>query len=184
MEIKEVVLLRDTIRCGKNLPVRVCIDNCFTIIDESNPTQFTIWDDENGILYSFRLVDVQGDTSPSNKQQAVSLFAVNYTSIQAIEVPLLPVDDIATAITNIRNTGKAVSKEFEERIIKSYKGLLSGNLVDLTHEDINRLTGSNLNTADDYFAGRFTQSFKETLPTHDRNKYVDELNAKNNTETN
>lgn len=184
MEIKEVILLRDTIKCGKNLPVRVCIDNCFTIIDESNHTQYTIWDDGNGILYSFRLVDVQGDTCPDNRQQAVSLFAVNYTNIQAIEVPLLPVDDIATAIANIRSSGKAVSTDFEERIIKSYKGILSGNLVDLSHEDINKLTGSNLNTSDDYYAGRFTQSFRETLPTRERNKYVDELNAKNNTETN
>ena len=59
MDKAQVIKLRDELKCGKNLPVRVLINNSFTIIDESHHLQFTKWDDTNGILYSLRLINVR-----------------------------------------------------------------------------------------------------------------------------
>ena len=105
MENEQVISLRDTLKAKKNLPLRIFIDNSFQIIDEGNKFQFTKWDDVNGILYSFKMVHLNMDRSPNNKHQAISLFAVPYEMIQAMEVSYLPIEDIATIISSIRESG-------------------------------------------------------------------------------
>lgn len=174
MDRNEVIKIRDTLKCGCNLPVRVLIDNVFTIIDESKPTQFTIWDDDNEVLYSYRLVDPQTETCPSNKGQAVSLFAVSYTSIQAIELPVLPMVHLEQSIENIKNNGKNISDDFKQRIINTYKDVLNPNISELSHSTINNLTGSNLDTDDDYYNGKFKESFQETKRYRELNKLADD----------
>ena len=172
MTHEDVIKVRDTLKAGKNLPVRVCIDNVFAIIDECSPTQFVIWDDENGILYAYRMVDMQTDKIPSNIEQAVSLFAVPYESIQAIEVPVLPIEYLPNSIQSIRDTGREIRTEYEKTIINTYNKVLNPDLVNLSHEDINKVSGNKLNTNDDYYNGKFTESFKETVAV---NRYNESL---------
>ena len=57
-----------------------------------------------------------------------------------------------------------------------YNKTLSTNRTDMSHEDINKLLGSNLDTRDDYYAGRMTEPFKETVRYKDRNKAIDDAN--------
>ena len=59
-----------------------------------------------------------------------------------------------------------------------YNTVLSNDIPEISRENINNLIGSNLNTNDDYYAGRMTQNFKESVRYRDRNKAIDE--AKNN----
>ena len=54
--------------------------------------------------------------------------------------------------------------------------MLSTNRTDMSHEDINKLLGSHLDTRDDYYAGRMTEPFKETVRYKDRNKAIDDAN--------
>lgn len=183
MEINEVILMRDTLKAGKNIPVRVLLDNLHTVIDESNPSQFTKWDDDNGILYSFRLVDMQGDTCPSNVQNAISVFAVHYASIQAMELPVLPYSGIDTIFSSMEATGVTMSDNFKKRIKDTFAMMLETGRAVMTHEDFNKVSGSNLDTSDDYYAGRYKQPFKETRLMASRNEYVDSLKEAEKEET-
>lgn len=183
MEINEVILMRDTLKAGKNIPVRVLMDNTHTIIDESNPSQFTKWDDDNGLLYSFRLVDMQGDTCPSNVQKAISVFVVHYASIQAMELPVLPLSGIDTIFSSMEATGVTMSDEFKKRIKDTFTMMLETGRAVMTHEDLNKVSGSNLDTSDDYYAGRYKQPFKETRLMASRNAYVDSLKEAEKEET-
>ena len=47
MTKEQVISIRKTLQAGKNLPVRVYLDNAFSWIDEANILQFTLWDDDN-----------------------------------------------------------------------------------------------------------------------------------------
>ena len=79
MTKQEVITLRNTLKAGKNIPVQVFIDNAFICVDESNITQFTLWDDDNGLLFSFRLPTTEvEDYGTSNKAENVSVYAFNY----------------------------------------------------------------------------------------------------------
>jgi hypothetical protein len=178
MTIDEVVSLRGVLKAGKNLPVRVMVNNSFVIIDESNPSQFTKWDDDNGILYSFRLVDMQGDISPSNTQKAISMYICKYEYIEALELPFLPLSNIDDVFTEMEKVGTTMSDEFKTRIKTTYETLLRTDMADLRHRDFNKLTGSNLDTTDEYYNGRFKQPFKETRMMASRNEYVDSLKSK------
>ena len=82
MERDAVISLREKLKAGKNLPVTVFIDNMFETINEASMYQFTKWDDENAILYSFRLINPVFDKIPSNREQAIRVFAVDYECIQ------------------------------------------------------------------------------------------------------
>lgn len=75
---EEIIRLRNTLKCGKNIPLRILSNNSFFIIDESNVLQFTKWDDTNEVLYSFRMVNPNADITPSNRQQLISVIAVPY----------------------------------------------------------------------------------------------------------
>ena len=178
MDKDECIKLRDILKAGKNLPVRVCLDNVFAMIDESKPTQFTIWDDNNGILYCYRLMDPIVESMPSNKESAVSLFAISYDSIQAIELPVLPLKNLEYTIESIKSSGRDISDDYKNLIINTYDKILSNGLVELTHDNINKLVGSNLDTNDDYYNGRYKESFKETRQHAELNKYVDKVKQK------
>lgn len=175
MTIEEIVKLRTALKAGGSVPVRVMMNNTYTIIDESNPAQFTKWDDTNGVLYSFRLVDQQSDIYPGNNPKYISVFAVDYEYIEAMEVAMFPLADIDKLFATIEATGATMADEFKTRIKTTFENLLDTNRAELTREEINKLTGASLDTSDDYYAGRFNQNFKETRMMAEHNAYVDQL---------
>ena len=177
MEIAKVIKMRTALKAGKNLPLTVLIDNCFRVIDESMKGHFTFWDDDNGILYEMAYADIMQDKSPRNEKK-VSMFAVEYESIQCMQLSLVKLDDIDALFGSMKAEGKTVAKERIDMIKNFYNTVLSNDIPEISRENINNLIGSNLNTNDDYYAGRMTQNFKESVRYRDRNKAIDE--AKNN----
>lgn len=178
MEKDQVIKMRNALKAGKNWPVIIYIDNLFKKIDESNTFQFTKWDDENGILYHYSLTDPNLETSPSNIGGSISLFATDYEMIQAMEVACIGIDQLDTSIDSL----KCITSEWKERIVNRFKTALNPNLVNLSREDINKAMGvvdgqKALNDNDDYYAGRFTQSFAETRPMAKHNEYAAKVAA-------
>lgn len=173
MEKDEVIKLRDTLKCNKNIPLRVFSGNGFSIIDESNVLQFTKWDDANGILYSFRMVHPSIDKTPSNRQQLISLIAVPYERIELIEIPYLPVDMIETACNYIKDSGCSFSDDFKNLIKHTFTEILHPDRITLTSSDINSIIGPDaVNDKDDYYYGKYKESSKETLRYKDRNSEI------------
>ena len=182
MEKSQVIKMRDTLKAGKNWPVMVYIDNMFRTIDESNVLQFTKWDDANGILYSFSLTDPIMEKSPSNIGGGISLFATDYEMIQSMEVARINIDDLGLAIDSVGN----ITEEWKQRIIDRFKLALNPDLIDLSRADINKVMGivdgqKALNDNDDYYAGRYTQSFAETRSKASHNAYAEKVAKENAT---
>ena len=183
MEKSQVIKMRDALKAGKNIPLIVYIDNLFRKIDESNVLQFTKWDDENAILYHYALPDPGLEHSPSNIGSAISLFATDYEMIQAMEAPAINFKDLGDSIDSL----KCIAPEWKERIIERFRLALNPDMNGLTHENINKVMGvidghKALNDNDDYYAGRYTQPFKETRMMAERNAYAEKVAAekKNN----
>ena len=169
MEKADVIKLRDKLKAGKNWPLLVYIDNTFRLINESNTLQFTKWDDEGGILYVYSLSDPRLERSPSNIGGGISLFAVPYEHIQAMEIIKLNLNNLGDSIDSLG----CITKEWKERIIKRFETALNPDVVNLTARDINKAMGvidgqKALNDNDEYYENRFTESFAENVQT---NKY-------------
>lgn len=178
MEKSQVIEIRNKLKAGKNLPVVVYIDNLPKIIDESNILQFTKWDDENAILYNYSLTDPVLEKSPSNIGAGITLFATGYENIQSMEVSRIPVNELANSIDSLG----CISAEFKERIIKVFEYVLDPNLDSLSYSDINEIIGQRvLNNNDDYYEGKFTESFAETIGMAKHNEYANKV-AKENAE--
>lgn len=181
MEKDKVVKMRTALKAGKNLPLTIYIDNCFAVIDESNIGHFTFWDDDNGILYDMGYADIIVDKSPKDTKK-VSMFAVEYESIQCMQLSLVALNDIDALFKTIKESGKNVSDDRIRNIKDFYNKYLDADSFDISHEEINDLIGSNLETDADYYRGRFPQSFKETTRYRERNKEIDD--AKNQSDGN
>ena len=178
MEKDVVIQVRDKLKAGKNWPLIIYIDNTFRLINESNVLQFTKWDDDNGILYSYSLTDPRLEKSPSNIGGGISLFAVAYEHIQAMEVVRMNLKDLGDSIDSLN----CISKEWKERIIKRFETALNPDVVNLTARDINKAMGvidgqKALNDNDEYYEGRFTQSFAETIHTNRYNEANEETTS-------
>jgi hypothetical protein len=172
----QVIKMRTKLKAGKNWPLIIYIDNAFRNIDESNTLQFTKWDDEEGILYSYALSDPIKDGSPSNIDAGVALFATDYEMIQSMEVVRINIEDLGDSIDSLG----CISDEWKGRIIKRFELALNPNLVNLNRSDINKVMGvidnqKALNDDDDYYAGRYTQPFKETRTMAERNAYAEKV---------
>lgn len=166
MENADVIKLRDILRKtgdNNNTPLRVYIDNSFIIIDESNKFEFTKWDDDNGILYSFKLININTDKYPNNKSQAISVFACPYDQIQDMEIPYLPIKDIDDLVDNIKESGCNFSDDYKNLIKHTFSDILHPDRITLSPSDINTIIGPNsVNEKDDYYKGKYTQNYKET----------------------
>lgn len=164
MEKDTVIKLRNALKCGKNLPIRVLINNSFTIIDENHKLQFTKWDDENGLLYSFRLVDPASDRYPNNKNKMISFFVVSYNTIEAIEVPLLPLSELDNICDSLESINcPEISADFRGLMKNTFNDILSDDRVNLYPSDINTLLGPNsVNDKDDYYNSKYTENYQET----------------------
>lgn len=178
MDKDKVIKMRTALKAGKNLPLVILIDNCFRVIDESMTGHFTFWDDTNGILYELAYADVQSDKYVTNKPQ-VSMFAIEYESIQCMQNSLISLDDLDALFGTIKASGKSIDDERIAMIKNFYKKALDPNRIEMSHEELNHLLGSNLDTRDDYYAGRMTEPFKETVRYKDRNEAIDEANKDN-----
>ena len=173
MEKEEVIRIRTALKGGCNLPLIVMIDNAFDLIDESNKLQFVKWDDANGVIYHFRLTDMQADRSPSNESKTLSVFAATYDMIQAMEVARLPLDKLEDVIASMEEQGVNFKPEFRESIIYTYNEVLHSDRWKMTHKNINAILGTEaLNTKDEYYDGRFTENFKENVYTNRYNKRI------------
>lgn len=176
---EEIIRLRNTLKCGKNIPLRILSNNSFFIIDESNVLQFTKWDDTNKVLYSFRMVNPNADITPSNRQQLISVVAVPYDRIEAMEAPYLPIDDIETICDAIKSSGCSFSDDFKKLIKHTFVEALHPDRITLSSSDINSIIGPGaVNDNDDYYYGKYKESNKETLRYRDRN-----AEANNNSNT-
>ena len=154
MTIAEVITLRNILKAGKNLPLQIYLDNAFSSIDESNVLQFTLWDDDNGLLYSFRLPALESDDyGTSNRSENVSVYVATYEQIQGMGIGTLPLAELEGVLDSINET-RPISPEMKNLILTTYNKILKENYVYPTPEDYNKITGSNLNTQEDYYKGK------------------------------
>jgi hypothetical protein len=182
MEAEKVIKLRETLRAGKNLPLKISIDNVLRVIDETKAFQTVFWDDDNCILYVYALPDPNILSLPSNKEGTVSLFAVSYDTIQAMEVTSLPLANLGDTLDSLKASGiSTITDEVKERIINVFTKILDPNIVALGPTKINEILEANaVIDNDDYYAGKFTESFKETKSVAEHNAYVDSLKEDKN----
>lgn len=166
MDKQEVISLRDTLKCGnKNIPLRLHINNLYAIIDESFMTEFVIWNDDAAIIYVIKLPDPITDTNASNKAQAVCVKAFDYSIIEGMEISMLPLANLGEVIDSISATRptRPIAEDYKALILKTLSTMLSSELKpDFMPSDMNKLIGSNLNTDDDYYHGKFAGS-KDSL---------------------
>ena len=168
---KEVVIaMRDALKAGKNLPLKVYCDNVHIMIDESAEFMFTLWDDDNGVVYVFRLMDLQHTRIPNNKlEQSISVGAVKYEFIQAMEVAPMPLkffDDICGTLRS-SSTDMVFTDEFQEHIKKVFtRALDDSKSADLLNSTKNAVHGLRLTSQrDQWNTGRRAEPFKETHTT-------------------
>jgi hypothetical protein len=185
MTKEQVIKMRNALKAGKNLPLIVYIDNAFRNIDETNVLQFTKWDDENGFLYVYSVSDPIKDHSPSNLTGGVSLFATDYECIQSMEVARINIDDLERSIDWL----DCISTEWKQRIIERFKLALNPQLTSISSSNINEVMGVTdgnvaMNDNDDYYAGRYTESFAETRAMANRNEYAEKVAKEQQTENN
>ena len=180
---KEVVIaMRNALKANCNWPVKVYADNNWVIVDESNKAAFTKWDDENGLLYYFRLVDPIHNNIHQSTKPVVSVAAIKYEFIQAMEVAPFPcdkLDDLFSSIETASNNVSTFSSEFKEKIKHVMSVYQDSNLVELYPDLINAIHGTNVvKTDNDYYAGRMGYPKKETTYVTRYNKEVEEIHER------
>lgn len=171
MDNKSVIMVRDILKAGKNLPVVVYVDNALICIDESSLFQFTKWDDDNGILYSFHLpnANLAADTMVDEKK--ICVYATTYEHIQAIELCKVSLDNTKDVIESIKSSGTTFSDEFKSLIIDSFEKILDPSFENI-NRNVNKLLGplgANFDVTNDYYNGSFHHFDKETNFADKRN---------------
>lgn len=178
MTKNQVISLRDNLKCGKNFPLRLTVCDHLTVIDESNKMQFTKWDDTNGIVYSFRLINPIDDMVPNNSNNAISVMAIPYDNITSMEIVFLPISELDTFFTSLASSGCNMSNEYKALIKHTFASILHPDRYQLPPTIIADLLGDDaVNTKDDYYAGNYVESTKETLRYAERNKEIEESNS-------
>lgn len=156
---KEVVIsMRTALKAGRNLPLKVYADNGWIIVDESVTSSFTKWDDENGVIYYFRLADPMSSKHLRNNPEVISVCAIKYEFIQAMEVVPFAVellDDVFDSIEGSTNGVTTFSNEFREKIKHVFHAWLKPR-SEMYPELVNAIVGDNraASEAYDYYSGR------------------------------
>ena len=180
MSKESVIALRDALKGGKNLPLRVYGDNNFVIVDESLPFQFTKWDDTNGILYTFRLMSMDQTVYPSNVEQSISVAGILYDFIQVMENVPLSLGNLDSVFTSMESSGISFGTNFKDKIKHVFTEALHPDRWGMTPEHINNMHGDKVRADfDSYYAGKFKENFKETRDYALRNNEIDEANNNN-----
>ena len=180
MAVEDVIAkIRDGLKGGKNLPVRVVVGDAHRTIDESKRFQFTKWDDGNKILWHFELTDPQSNTMPDNRASGVTVSGSPYALINDVEVPNVAVEDLDAVFESMASVGCTMSNDFKNLIKNTYKQVLRNPY----HFEMPPTTVANLlgpeaaNTKDDWYNGKFTQNFKETRQRANINEYAAKVAA-------
>lgn len=184
MDAEKVISMRDTLKNGKNFPLIVYINNMYRLIDESTTLQFTKWDDKNHVLYVFSLSDPNISRTPSNINNELSVFAVDYEVIEAMEISRLPREYLDSVLTKVSESGTPIRDEVKHGVIEMFSKACDPARVNLTPTDMNKIMGVRdeqvaVNDRDDYYNGKFTENYAETRRTAEYNKYVDSLHKNN-----
>ena len=175
---KEVVIaMRNALKAGTNWPIKVYADNTFIIVNEANTASFTKWDDEMGVLYYFRLADPISSKQTHDNPKVISVAAVKYEFIQAMEVvpfPLSKVDDIMDSIESSSGGVTTFADNFRERIKHVFDAILDPKGAENYPALINAIHGATdaVPMANDYYAGRNNVPFKETIDVRRYNEEV------------
>lgn len=183
---KEVVIaMRNALKANMNWPVKVYADNIFVIVDESNTAAFTKWDDEMGVIYYFRLADPISAKQVHDVPQVISVTAVKYEFVQAMEVVPFPVsklDDIMNSITTSSGGVTIFSDKTREKIKHIFEAMTDPNMVEMYPALVNAIHGATdaRPMANDYYAGRQTVPFKEISDVRNHNIEVEQLKNSNN----
>lgn len=154
MTKEQVKTLVETLHGDSNFPLRVFVDSGTGSIDESAKTQFTKWDHENGILYSIRLPAVSATMLPSNAENCISIFAVDYATIYGIEAVRVPLDranEIFDKIEVMNDTDK-------EMIGIIYKFILNHDITEITPTNLKKYLGEKINDQDDYYNNKYEEA--------------------------
>jgi len=187
---REVVIkMRDALKAGRNLPLRVYADNTFIIVDESSEAAFTKWLDDVGILIYFRLQNIfDAKGVGAAYSQCISVGAIKYEFIQTMEVapmPLVHLDEIFDSIDSVTTDNK-LKPEFKEQIKYVYNKYLSKDNIPMGPKYRNAYLGAKvLPEGDDYYNGYMYEARKETGSLNDRNaelrQYLEDQKNKNTT---
>ena len=180
MDKDQVIKLRTILKAGKNLPLMIYSDNNYNPINESAYGQYTIWDDVNGIAYVFKGINGLYDSSLSDASKAISLCAIPYEHIQCMEIAVLKMSDIGLVIDSIKDSGRNISDEVKNHIIKIFETMYDKDAKDIPYSKINDIIGVGLNTDDDYYNGKMKESFQETRRYAELNKLAEKEAKKNN----
>ena len=168
LETADVISWRSKLKAGKNLPLRIYLDNNY-LIDENIPLNYIKWDDDNGLLYVFRLSNLTDTTTPSNRDQIISVFSAPYNEIKFMEMAKMPLGLLDELFDSIGMD----NAQFRENIKYAFKEALHPDRWRLDHTDVNNMTGFQvMDIADEYFRGRFSEPFKETRPQAARNEFI------------
>lgn len=182
---KEVVIaMRNALKANMNWPVKVYADNIFVIVDESNTAAFTKWDDEMGVIYYFRLADPISAKQVHDAPQVISVTAVKYEFVQAMEVvpfPVAKLDDIMNSITTSSGGVTTFSDKAREKIKHIFEAMTDPNMVEMYPALVNAIHGVTdaKPMANDYYAGRQTVPFKEISDVSRHNMEVEQLKDSN-----
>ena len=185
MEAERVIAMRNTLKGKYNFPLIVYINNMYRLIDESNTLTFTKWDDSNHVLYVIALSDPNISQTPSNVNNELSVFAVDYEAIEAMEIPKLPRKYLENILDQIIASGAPIAEEYYNGIINMFNQACDPNRVNLTPTDMNKLMGVRdgrlaVNDKDSYYEGKFTENYAETRLAADHNKFVEESQKDSN----
>lgn len=175
-EKDDIIVWRNKLKAGKNLPLRIFFDNNF-IADEQTPLNYIKWDDDNGIIYVFRIPSPTDTVMPSNENIGFQVFSAHYTLIQYLELANIPMEHIDDVFNSIGITNET----FKKNIKNMYKEALDPKRFVLPRADINAIAGYPVDSEkDDYYYGkRMSESFKETRDHARLNQYIaDEKNKK------
>ena len=175
MDKQLAIKMRDALKGGKNLPLRIIFMDGQFIADESNAFCYTKWDDDNGIFYYWRLLNpndhVYGGT---NILGAVDVVAAPYDYIGMMRA-VTPLEMMDDQFGTIEAAGASMSEQFKKTIKYTFKEAMDNDRVELNPKQINAIHGTKvINEKDNYYGGEFTEPFKETRPKAQYNKWIDE----------
>jgi len=173
-----VIKMRTALKAGMNWPLKIFTNDDQIIVDENNKGAATKWDDDQGILYYFRLADPDSSKAYQGQAGVLSVSAIKYDIIQAMEACPFPVSDLDKVFDSIESQSSTkFSDEFRDRIKVIFKSLTDPNLVELYPNRMNLIHGTWVANPDiDYYSGNpNVTKFQETAEVRQYNKGVEQV---------
>ena len=180
MTTQEIIDWRTSLKGGKNIPLRIIFDNQFNV-DESSVFTYVKWDDNNGIIYIFRLPNFSDSTNPNNIPNAFQVFSAPYDKIWYL-VATTPMQFIDDVFESIEANGCVFREGFKEYIKTGLTEAMHPNRWRMEHADINAISGFKATDESTmYYMGKFPEPFKETREHAEYNQWIkDQKNKEQN----